>query len=648
MKIGEVYSMLGMDFAQFNKDERTAKRRTETLGSSLSGVLKNAFSFTLGMGFFSAVQTGFRSTVGTMISFNAQMEQAQIGFTTMLGSAQRAKRFLDDVAKFAAKTPFEFPDLLDASKRMLAYGFAAEDVLPTMEAVGNATVAVGLGAQGINRIILALGQMRAKGKVSGEEMRQLTETGIPAWEILAEAMGKSTAEVMDLSQRGLIPAEQAIKMFTEGMNKRFPGMMSKMENTWEGVTSTIKDVWQMTIGEVTKGLFQGAVSWLQKVRDVATGFYDAFRAGGLQYAIEQTFGAGVAASVNIMIATLKGLWGVVSGVSRFIIRHWTTIRTVVLGAAWAFLAFKTINAVLNATTWATNVLATVTKILSGEAVKTSLTTGFLARAIQTYNLQLHYASMAGIAHVGVLRTLSTALYSLWHALGPIGWAIMAITAALSVGTVVWSKYNQAVQSAAQKAQTDKMAQQQQEYMGAVTEAAKGTEAQADALKEMGKAASKNLQSFDEVHTLMEDVADATLGGPALDAGVTAPAIPEMELPDFSFDMEAAIAGAKADMGGFWGWLKQSASEAWGSVKTWGSNLWEGVKGGWAGFKTYASGFWENLKTAGGQAWNTIKTDASNLWEGAKGAWGSFKDWATGHWESILQLSHGSSAVDTGL
>ena len=149
MKVGEVYALLGMDFAQFNKDERTARQRTQTLGSSLSGIIKNAFSFTLGMGFFEAVKQGFRSTVGTMFSFNAQMEQAQIGFSTMLGSAQRAKRFLDDVAAFAAKTPFEFPDLLDASKRMLAYGFAAEDVLPTMEAVGNAT-AVGLGSQGID------------------------------------------------------------------------------------------------------------------------------------------------------------------------------------------------------------------------------------------------------------------------------------------------------------------------------------------------------------------------------------------------------------------------------------------------------------------------------------------------------------------
>jgi tape measure domain-containing protein len=156
------------------------------------------------------------------------MEQARIGFTTMLGSAERAEAFLRDVADFAVRTPFEFPELLDASKRMLAYGFAAEDVLPTLEAVGNASAAVGLGTEGINRIILALGQMRAKGKLSAEEMRQLTEAGIPAWEMLAEAMGKTTAEIMDMQSKGLIPADRAIKMLVEGMNKRFGGMMKQI------------------------------------------------------------------------------------------------------------------------------------------------------------------------------------------------------------------------------------------------------------------------------------------------------------------------------------------------------------------------------------------------------------------------------------
>jgi hypothetical protein len=95
--------------------------------------------------------------VGTAISFNSMLQTAQIGFATMLGSAEKAQKFLEDMADFAIRTPFEYPELLEAAKRMLAYGFAAEEVLPTLRAVGDASAALGSGSVGIDRITLALG-----------------------------------------------------------------------------------------------------------------------------------------------------------------------------------------------------------------------------------------------------------------------------------------------------------------------------------------------------------------------------------------------------------------------------------------------------------------------------------------------------------
>jgi len=35
-------------------------------------------------------------------------------------------------------------------------------------------------------------------------------------------MNKTTAEIMDMQQKGLIPADEAIQTIIEGMNKRFP------------------------------------------------------------------------------------------------------------------------------------------------------------------------------------------------------------------------------------------------------------------------------------------------------------------------------------------------------------------------------------------------------------------------------------------
>jgi len=229
------------------------------------------------MGMFEALKKGFQATVSTAIDFNSMLQTAQIGFATMLGSAEKAQKFLEDMADFAVRTPFEYPELLEAAKRMLAYGFAAEEVLPTLRAVGDASAALGSGAAGIDRITLALGQIRAKGKLSAEEMRQLTEAGVPAWHILAEAMGKTVPELQDMVSKGLIPGGKAVEMLTKGMTKRFGGMMASMENTWQGVTSSIKDIWRMTVGTLTQNWFSGLNTMLIKVRDFLSQFYQAIQ-----------------------------------------------------------------------------------------------------------------------------------------------------------------------------------------------------------------------------------------------------------------------------------------------------------------------------------------------------------------------------------
>jgi hypothetical protein len=83
--------------------------------------------------------------------------------------------------------------------------------------------------------------MSAKGKAQGGEMMQLTEAGIPAWRYLAEAIGVSTAEVMKLSEKGLIPAEKAIAAINAGMKKDFGGMMAQQATTAAGKFSNLQD-----------------------------------------------------------------------------------------------------------------------------------------------------------------------------------------------------------------------------------------------------------------------------------------------------------------------------------------------------------------------------------------------------------------------
>jgi len=656
MKVGELFVRLAMDYSQYDKDETTAKHRVEGLGGSLSGILKNAFSFTVGMGFFQAIQAGFKATVGSALGFNVMVQNAQIGFKTMLGSASAAEAMLTDLADFAAKNQFELPDLLDAAKRMLAMGFAADDVLPTLKSVGDAAAGLGLGAAGVNRIILALGQMQAKGKVSGEEMRQLMEAGVPAWKILAQAMGKSVQEVTALGEKGLLPADKAIQALVAGMEARFPDMMKQMQNGWRGVTSAIKSVWQMTLGALTSGLFKSANDWLKKVRDVATGFYEAFQKGGLTYAISQAFGPQAAASIQTVASVLRGLWGVVVGVCRTIIANWSVIGPLTAWVVKAFLAFRVAMLVVNL---ATSAVRTFTR--ANLAMHGALTTGagllkIISDVVLYYKVLMAEAAVTTSITTVAVHGLRSALLALYTTLGPIGIALIAISAVLMAGTSLWSKYSSQVQAAAQKARMDKIAASQKAYVDSVNKAATGTNAQADALGNLGKASQDNLQSFDEVHQLMDQTADATMPGMP-DTGAGAPEFPEFEMPEDLFagtEIEAMSFGEK--LKGFFAWLwdgiKGGAVSAWNGITGFLSKTWQGIvnltRPIWEPLARFFTTLWAGIQAVAATVWTVIGPVLSGIWTGivtaAQTVWGTLGPFFSMLWAGIKAVVLGVWSV----
>lgn len=233
----------------------------------LTGILTSPLGF-IGLGAFTG---GLGAIVKESLNIAGEMEQANVAFTTMLKSGERARKFLKELETFSIQTPFELPQLMDASRKLLAYGFSAEKIIPILKDVGDATAGLGLGSEGIARITLALGQMRAKGKITGEEMRQLAEAGIPAWNYIAKMLGVTTQQAMKLSEKGLIPAEKGIEAILKGMRTDFAGLLEKQSRTLFGLLSTLKDFARLKIfGAFGEGLRRGLLPLLTKVTDYLT------------------------------------------------------------------------------------------------------------------------------------------------------------------------------------------------------------------------------------------------------------------------------------------------------------------------------------------------------------------------------------------
>ena len=227
----------GQEVENVGKKAKEAGGAFEGMGKTMSAI---AGGLGLQMG-LSAIVGALKNAIVGSFELADALEQSKIAFTTMLGSGEAAGQMLNDLKSFADKTPFEFQDIQAAAKRLMAMGTAAEDVIPTLTAVGDAAAGLGGGKATIDSITLALGQMGAKGKISTQELNQLTERGIPALRYLAEAAGVTTGEMAKLVEKGLVPADQGVQVLLASMKQDFGGMMALQAETASGKLSTMKD-----------------------------------------------------------------------------------------------------------------------------------------------------------------------------------------------------------------------------------------------------------------------------------------------------------------------------------------------------------------------------------------------------------------------
>lgn len=238
--IADLLVRIGADTSELRKQLNATKRQ---MNSAFGGA---ALDLSKGIVAGAAAAGAAIGGLGVYaVKLASQMENTKIAFTTMLGSAEKAGAFIKDLQSFAAKTPFEFKGLTESASQMMAYGIAAKDVIPTLTAVGNAVAAVGGGQDKIARVTTALGQMYAKGTVQAEEMRQLTEAGIPAWELLAKTLNTDVAGAMDMVSKRQVDAANGVAGLVSGMNERFGGMMEKQSKTVTGAFSNLMDGLEM-------------------------------------------------------------------------------------------------------------------------------------------------------------------------------------------------------------------------------------------------------------------------------------------------------------------------------------------------------------------------------------------------------------------
>jgi hypothetical protein len=200
--------------------------------------------------------------VGYAVKSAASLEQMNIAFTTMLGSAKAAKSMVASLQTFAQVTPFNLSDVQDATQHLLAFKFSAQSVIPTLTAVGDAVSGLNLGPEGFQRIILALGQMKSMTTVQGGEVLQLEQAGINVRSYLEKALHLTPKQLQDAMRKNSISANTAIPIILAGMEKDYKGLMDKEAHSLTGMWSNFHDAIQQGLIKLANPFMPALKHWL--------------------------------------------------------------------------------------------------------------------------------------------------------------------------------------------------------------------------------------------------------------------------------------------------------------------------------------------------------------------------------------------------
>lgn len=217
--------------------------------------------------------TGFIAAYGgkklweMLIGSNAEMEQYTTSLEVMLGSTEKASAMIEKMREFAAKTPLTLDNVISGGTMLMSYGVDEDDLLDTMTKLGDLA---GGNAEKMNRVTLAYGQMLAKGKVTGEELMQMTEAGVPLQTALAKSIdvtGEEFSKMVSKGEVGIDALNKAIAELTTGDGK-FAGMMEKQSQTMQGMLSTLQDNVSEFFRKMGEGAFGEVKSALQEASDL--------------------------------------------------------------------------------------------------------------------------------------------------------------------------------------------------------------------------------------------------------------------------------------------------------------------------------------------------------------------------------------------
>lgn len=157
-------------------------------------------------------------------------EQVQVQLEVLTGSAAAAKKLIDATVELDQKSALSAVQFQDSSKVLLGYGLSVNEVIPSLSKLSEISMG---NNEKMQSLTLALGQVRANGRLMGQEVLQMVNAGFNPLQEISRTTGESMASLRKRMEDGKVSFNEVAKAMDTATSAggRFAGMNDKMADT---------------------------------------------------------------------------------------------------------------------------------------------------------------------------------------------------------------------------------------------------------------------------------------------------------------------------------------------------------------------------------------------------------------------------------
>lgn len=350
---------LSQELSNINTPAATAARSVSQIGNEIQENTQNQQRFNQGLQsgvtsaktFVSAIAglSVVRSVISTITGqLDAAMNRMDTmtnysrAMTAISGDADVAGASLEKLKEITKGTAYGLDTAASSVQNFVTRGLGVASSVNQMKKWADAVAFYGDGTnEQLTNVTDALGKMLSKGKVEMDQLDRLTDAGINAVGIYAQATNQGTASVQNDLSKGKISAQDFITTVSTAFSEGTNGVLNI-----SGAAKEAGGTWATTLANAKAAVTRGLVNLINSINEgLSRAGFGTILDGVQQFgAVTENVLTNIGYSLGTIMGMLAPFISVLGDGFTFIAENWDNLIPIIGGVTAAVIAYKAAHA----------------------------------------------------------------------------------------------------------------------------------------------------------------------------------------------------------------------------------------------------------------------------------------------------------------